>query len=52
MSLRCWVVLLSYRLQALELGLHDSSGFVIDASPVIRLVFDFLCLKHLTLRNM
>jgi hypothetical protein len=40
-SLTCRVVVLSYRLQALELGLQDSSGFVIDALPVIRLVFDF-----------
>lgn len=49
--LTCCVVVLFFRLQAWELGLQDFSGFVIDVFPVIRLVFDFWCLKHLKLSS-
>lgn len=37
----CYVILLFYRLQALEHDLPDFSGFVIDVFPVIRFVFNF-----------
>ena len=35
------MIILFYRLQALELDLQDFSGFVIDAFQVIRFVFNF-----------
>lgn len=36
-----YVIILFYRLQALELDLQDCSGFVIDVLQVIRFVFNF-----------
>lgn len=35
------MIILFYRLQALELGLQDFSGFVIDVLQIIRFVFNF-----------
>lgn len=35
------MIILFYRLQALELGPQDFSGFVIDVLQVIRFVFNF-----------
>lgn len=37
----CCMIILFYRLQALELGLRDFSGFVIDVLQIIRFVFNF-----------
>lgn len=37
----CCTIILFYRLQALELGLQDFSGFVIDVLQIIRFVFNF-----------
>ena len=35
------MIILFYRLQALELGLQDFNGFVIDVLQIIRFVFNF-----------